>query len=114
MRTMNFNLEGRVALVCGASKGMGFATAQALTLHGAKVLMVTRDISALDAATKTIVATGGVVAAYAGDVRHPDLAQFAVDRPWALSLSAMAWCGRPRSKPTYLASYVFAKRLRPG
>jgi 3-oxoacyl-[acyl-carrier protein] reductase len=77
---MNLNLEGRVALVCGASKGMGLATAQALALHGAKVLMVARDISALDAATKIIVATGGVVAAYAGDVRHPDLAQLAVDR----------------------------------
>jgi 3-oxoacyl-[acyl-carrier protein] reductase len=77
---MNLNLEGRVALVCGASKGMGLATAQALALHGAKVLMVARDISALDAAMKTIAAKGGVVAVYAGDVRHPDLAQLAVDR----------------------------------
>jgi 3-oxoacyl-[acyl-carrier protein] reductase len=77
---MNLNLEGRVALVCGASKGMGLASAQALALQGAKVLMVARNSSALDAATKTIAARGGVVEAYAGDVRHPDLAQHAVDR----------------------------------
>lgn len=77
---MNLKLDGRVALVCGASKGMGLASAQALALHGAKVLMVARDPSALDAASKTIADTGGVVATYAGDVRNPDLAQLAVDR----------------------------------
>lgn len=77
---MNLNLEGRVALVCGASKGMGLASAQALALQGAKVLMIARDPSALDTATKTIAARGGVVEAYAGDVRHSDLAQHAVDR----------------------------------
>jgi 3-oxoacyl-[acyl-carrier protein] reductase len=77
---VNLNLEGRVALVCGASKGMGFATAQALALQGAKVLLVARNSSALNAATQTIAATGGVVAAHVGDVRHPDLAQIATDR----------------------------------
>jgi 3-oxoacyl-[acyl-carrier protein] reductase len=77
---MNLNLEGRVALVCGASKGMGLACAQALAQHGAKVLMVARDPSALDAAIKTIADTGGLVAGYVGDVQHPDVAQLSVDR----------------------------------
>jgi glutamate-1-semialdehyde 2,1-aminomutase len=63
---------------------MGFASAQALALHGVKVLMVARDPSALEAAAKTIVAKDGVAEAYPGDVRNPDLAQLAVDRCKAL------------------------------
>lgn len=81
---MNLGIDGRLAIVCGASKGMGFASAKALALHGAKVLMVARDPSALEAAAKAITAEGGVVAAYAGDVRNPDLALLAVDRCNAL------------------------------
>jgi 3-oxoacyl-[acyl-carrier protein] reductase len=81
---MNLGLDGRVAIVCGASKGMGFASAQALALHGVKVLMVARDPTALEAAAKAIAAEGGVVDVYAGDVRNPDLAQLAVDRCEAL------------------------------
>lgn len=81
---MNLGLDGRIAIVCGASKGMGFASAQALALHGVKVLMVARDLSALYAAAKTIVDKGGVAEAYPGDVRNPDLAQLAVDRCKAL------------------------------
>jgi len=77
---MNLGLEGRVAIVCGASKGMGFASAKGLALHGSRVLMVGRDPSTLEAAVKTIKAQGGVVSAYAGDVRDPDLAQRTVDR----------------------------------
>jgi 3-oxoacyl-[acyl-carrier protein] reductase len=81
---MKLEIDGRVAIVCGASKGMGFASAKALALYGAKVLMVARDPSALKAAAQAIAAEGGVVEAYAGDVRNPDLAQLAVDRCNAL------------------------------
>jgi 3-oxoacyl-[acyl-carrier protein] reductase len=76
---MNLNLEGRVALVCGASKGMGLASAQALALQGARVLMVGRDPSSLDVAAEIIASRGGVVKVYAGDVQHPDIAQNAVN-----------------------------------
>jgi 3-oxoacyl-[acyl-carrier protein] reductase len=77
---MNLDLDGRVAIVCGASKGMGFASAEALASHGAKVLMIARDPLALEAAAKTISAKGGVVETYSGDVGKFDLAQLAVDR----------------------------------
>lgn len=77
---MNLGLEGRVAIVCGASKGMGFAAAKGLALHGSKVLMVGRDPSTLGAAAKIIKAQGGVVTAFPGDVRDSDLAQRTVDR----------------------------------
>lgn len=41
--TMNLNLKGQRALVCGASKGLGFACAQALAEEGADVVLVSRN-----------------------------------------------------------------------
>jgi len=40
-------LEGRVALVTGASRGIGFAIARALHAQGARVGIVARDAEAL-------------------------------------------------------------------
>ncbi len=43
-----FSLEGRVALVTGASRGLGWAIAEALAGHGAHVVLSSRDQAALD------------------------------------------------------------------
>lgn len=53
MTTM-FSLKGRVALVTGASRGLGFAMAKALGEHGAKVIVNARDKAALADAAKKI------------------------------------------------------------
>ncbi|HTN95331.1 MAG TPA: SDR family oxidoreductase [Nordella sp.] len=51
--TDRFSLAGRVALVTGASRGLGFAMAEALAEHGAKVILNARDESSLrDAALR--------------------------------------------------------------
>ncbi len=48
-----FSLEGRVALVTGASRGLGLAMAKALTEHGAQVFVSGRDPRTLaDAASR--------------------------------------------------------------
>ncbi|TDJ66948.1 MAG: glucose 1-dehydrogenase [Proteobacteria bacterium] len=44
---MDFELEGKVAIVTGASRGLGRATAQALTAQGARVLAVARSMDKL-------------------------------------------------------------------
>lgn len=51
--TDRFSLTGRVALVTGASRGLGFAMAEALAEHGAKVILNARDaVSLRDAADR--------------------------------------------------------------
>jgi gluconate 5-dehydrogenase len=45
-----FDLGGRVALLTGASRGLGFAMAEALASHGAHVILNGRDAASLEAA----------------------------------------------------------------
>ncbi len=52
-------LDGKVALVTGASKGIGAATAEALARAGAHVVLVARDAGALEAVEERIHDAGG-------------------------------------------------------
>ena len=52
-------LEGRVALVTGASRGIGAATAQALAEAGAHVVLTARTARALEAVEEAIHQAGG-------------------------------------------------------
>ena len=52
-------LAGKLALVTGASRGIGAATAEALGAAGAHVILVARTASALEAIEDRIHATGG-------------------------------------------------------
>jgi len=62
-------LSGKVAIVTGASRGIGLATASALVDAGARVVISARNQSALDQAVRALgAATVGVSA----DVRNPD------------------------------------------
>ena len=70
---MQISLEGKVALVTGASRGIGKAIATTMVASGAKVMLTSRKLDALQAAAAEIVAfTPGadveVFAANAGDV----------------------------------------------
>jgi NAD(P)-dependent dehydrogenase (short-subunit alcohol dehydrogenase family) len=61
-------MSGRVALVCGASKGIGAVTAAAFAEAGAAVVLAARDAAALEAVAAKIRAAGGQASAVPADV----------------------------------------------
>jgi NAD(P)-dependent dehydrogenase (short-subunit alcohol dehydrogenase family) len=63
-----FDLSGRVALVTGASRGIGQSIAEALARAGASVAVTSRSRDALDHTCERLVALGGRPLAIAHDV----------------------------------------------
>ncbi len=70
---MDLELKDRVAIVGGASKGLGRACAEVLAEEGAKVAMCSRTKADLDRAAQEIgERTGADILALAGDLDRPD------------------------------------------
>lgn len=68
-------LTGKVAIVTGASSGIGYETARLFARHGAKLVVSARRQRELDALVEQIGRDDGVAIAVAGDVRDEHLAQ---------------------------------------
>ncbi len=64
---MDLELNGKRAVVTGASRGIGYAIADTLAAEGADVVLVARDQAALDAASQRIGRHGHRVLAVAAD-----------------------------------------------
>jgi NADP-dependent 3-hydroxy acid dehydrogenase YdfG len=75
---MTQKLEGSVALVTGASSGIGEATAAVLAQEGARVALVARRKDRLEALAERIGGKGSLV--IESDVTNPDQAAGAVER----------------------------------
>lgn len=77
-------LSGKIAIVTGASSGIGRATAALFAREGADVVVAARRQAELDALVAEIATAGGRAAALAGDVRDEAFAEalvaLAVDR----------------------------------
>lgn len=81
-----FTLQGRVALVTGASRGLGLAMATALAAHGAEVWINGRDANSLSTAVEQASATAiGRVHSLPFDVSNDAAASEAVARMLAES-----------------------------
>src|ERR1700733_11962028 len=69
---MDLGLAGKIAVVGGASQGIGYAIARLLAGEGAQVAIVARRREPLDAAARRIAdETGGRGHAIAADIRKP-------------------------------------------
>ena len=65
--------RGRIAIVCGASAGLGYAVAEELLKQGKRTIIVSRSEERITAAAETLrAATGGEVAGVAVDLSEPD------------------------------------------
>ncbi len=53
-----FRLDGKIAVITGAGRGIGFATAEALSEAGATVIITDMDEAAADAARDALIARG--------------------------------------------------------
>jgi 3-oxoacyl-[acyl-carrier protein] reductase len=71
-------LEGRVALVTGASQGIGHACALDLAREGAKVAVAARNREKLDELVAQITAAGGKSAAFVMDVADEEQVKSAI------------------------------------
>lgn len=71
LRTPSFRLDGRRALVVGASRGIGLAAAHALSQAGARVTLVARSADGLEQAARALREQGGQAEPLVLDVTNP-------------------------------------------
>ena len=100
-------LAKKVAIVTGASSGIGRATARLFAREGARVVVSGRRSAELDALVSDIEAEGGQAIAVPGDIKHEQVAKALVDtavdparRCRCPCRSWRSWrANRPRSSP---------------
>jgi NAD(P)-dependent dehydrogenase (short-subunit alcohol dehydrogenase family) len=97
-------LAGRIALVTGASRGIGAATARALAAAGAHVILVARKVRALEEVEDAIHAAGGTATIAPLDLTEPDavsrLASAVAGRWNALDILVLCAAYLPDLTPT--------------
>ncbi len=69
---MNGKLNGKVALITGASRGLGKAMAIAMGGEGAKLALVSRNLEQLHATARQVKAAGGTAEVFQADVSREE------------------------------------------
>jgi NAD(P)-dependent dehydrogenase (short-subunit alcohol dehydrogenase family) len=80
-----FDLQGKVAVITGSSRGIGRAIAERMAEHGAKVLVTSRKLDACEEVVAVIKAQGGDAFAHACNIGRKEDLQGLVDaavRKW--------------------------------
>lgn len=75
-----FDLKGKLAVVTGSSRGIGFALARALASAGARVILNGRDPASLSTAALRLAAEGCDIVVRSFDVTDPAVVASAIDR----------------------------------
>ncbi|QXH97902.1 SDR family oxidoreductase [Pseudomonas monsensis] len=73
-------LSGKVAIIVGAGRGIGRATARLFAMQGAKVAVVSRTAENVDQVVADIQAAGGAALGIVCDIADPDQITAAVDK----------------------------------
>ncbi|MED5019472.1 SDR family oxidoreductase [Paenibacillus chibensis] len=66
----NFSIQDNIAIVTGASKGIGYGLAKSLAAAGAKVAVMARSLDLLEQLVQEIEESGGFAKAYELDIRN--------------------------------------------
>ncbi len=77
---MDLGLKGKIALLTGASRGLGLAAAEALAREGARIAINSRSPANLTEAAEKLTRLGAEVLTLPGDVTEADTAQSLVDK----------------------------------
>jgi 3-oxoacyl-[acyl-carrier protein] reductase len=104
MQRMDLGLDGRVAIVTGASKGLGLGAARALAADGARLVLCARDAERLEAAAFELTTETVTIAT---DVTRSEtpvrLAATAVERFGALHVLVANTGGPPQARALEVA-----------
>jgi NAD(P)-dependent dehydrogenase (short-subunit alcohol dehydrogenase family) len=68
MKSVNFDLSGKVALITGAGRGLGLGMALGLANHGAAVAVQDLELAVAEEAVERVAAAGGRAIALGGDI----------------------------------------------
>jgi A-factor type gamma-butyrolactone 1'-reductase (1S-forming) len=77
-RNSTRKLEGRAAVIFGASRGIGAAAAAAFVEHGARTVLAARSVDRMESTAAALRAAGGEVRVVAADVTVPATIENAV------------------------------------
>ena len=78
-RRSRFDLEGKVVLITGGSRGLGLVLARQFAAENARVVICARDKVELDRAHRDVLEQGADVRSYACDITDPEAVQQMVD-----------------------------------